>query len=75
MLCFLVGLGARAAYLQVVNKKFYQEEGVNRSVRFKKLQAFRGNIVDRNGVELAVTVPVDSIWLNPKELLLQNRGK
>ncbi len=73
LLCLMAGLIGRAAYLQVVNKRFYQDEGESRSVRFKKLQAFRGNIVDRNGVELAVTVPVDSVWLNPRTLLLQNR--
>src|SRR5690606_34661955 len=31
--------------------------------------ATRGNIVDRNGEPLAISTPVLSLWLNPKEVL------
>src|SRR6185369_4300752 len=39
-----------------------------RYTRVAKLAAHRGAIYDRNGETLAVSTPVDSVWINPKEL-------
>jgi cell division protein FtsI (penicillin-binding protein 3) len=33
-----------------------------------KIAAHRGSITDRNGEPLAVSTPVDSVWVNPQEL-------
>jgi cell division protein FtsI (penicillin-binding protein 3) len=72
LLCLFAGLVARAAYLQVYNKAFYIGQGDSRTIRNREIQNFRGNILDRNGVELAITVPVDSVWVNPSLLVEQD---
>lgn len=65
------GILARASYLQLVNKDFLQGQGDDRFVRVIEVPAHRGMIVDRNGEPLAVSSPVDSIWVEPQELLEQ----
>ncbi|MFZ1829458.1 MAG: penicillin-binding transpeptidase domain-containing protein [Candidatus Competibacteraceae bacterium] len=65
------GMVARAAYLQLINKDFLQEQGDGRFLRKVEVPAHRGMIVDRNGEPLAVSSPVDSIWAEPKDLLEQ----
>ncbi|MBS9778254.1 MAG: penicillin-binding protein 2 [Gammaproteobacteria bacterium] len=63
----LIVLG-RIVYLQVFHADFLVEQGNNRFIRVKKEPALRGTITDRNGVPLAVSTPVSSIWVNPKEI-------
>ena len=72
LLAFLlcsVALVARAINLQVVDTEFLQDQGEARYLREVKVPTRRGNILDRNGEPLAVSTPVDSVWVNPKELL------
>jgi cell division protein FtsI (penicillin-binding protein 3) len=64
--CALV---VRAVDLQVVSKEFYQEQGDARYLRDIAIPVSRGTIFDRNGEPLAVSTPVESIWVNPSELL------
>ncbi|HET7396092.1 MAG TPA: penicillin-binding transpeptidase domain-containing protein [Gammaproteobacteria bacterium] len=59
---------SRAIYLQVVDQQFLQTQGQERHLRVVEVAAHRGMILDRNGEPLAVSTPVDSIWMNPKEL-------
>lgn len=65
-----VSLVARAAYVQLVNNAFYQRQGEARFLREVPIPTSRGMITDRNGEPVAVSTPVASIWVNPKELLL-----
>jgi cell division protein FtsI (penicillin-binding protein 3) len=60
-------LVARAVYLQVLDKDFLNEQADTRHLRTEKILAHRGTITDRNGEPLAISTPVDSIWVNPKE--------
>ncbi|NVK26216.1 MAG: peptidoglycan glycosyltransferase FtsI [Gammaproteobacteria bacterium] len=60
---------SRAAYLQIIQPERLIKEGDNRTVRVKKTSVQRGMITDRNGVELAVSVPVQTIWADPKRVL------
>jgi len=62
------GLAARAVELQLVDHGFLSKQGDDRSMRVVKIAAHRGAITDRNGEPLAVSTPVDSIWVNPQEL-------
>jgi cell division protein FtsI (penicillin-binding protein 3) len=62
------GLIGRAAYIQIVGTDFYQKEGDKRAVHTIDVPASRGRIVDRNGLMLATSVPVPSIWAIPKDL-------
>ena len=60
-------LGARAVHLQVLNKDFLNQQADTRHLRTEKISAHRGTITDRYGEPLAISTPVDSIWVNPKE--------
>jgi len=61
------GLAGRAVYLQVLDKQFLLTQGDERHLRTEEIPAHRGMILDRNGEPLAVSTPVDSIWMNPQE--------
>jgi len=59
----------RALYLQWINQDFLEKRGNDLSVRVAKVVAHRGSILDRFGEPLAVSTPVDSVIVNPRELL------
>jgi len=61
----------RAIDLQVSDKEFLQDQGDARHLRVLTMPAHRGMITDRNGEPLAISTPVDSVWVNPKELVLE----
>ncbi len=63
-----VGLVARAAYIQVFANQFFQKQGEVRFARTLELASNRGRILDRNGLILASSVPVASIWASPEDL-------
>ena len=67
-----VGLGARAAYIQVFNNNFFQRQGEVRYSRTLELPANRGRILDRNGLILASSVPSPSIWAIPEDADLED---
>jgi cell division protein FtsI (penicillin-binding protein 3) len=67
-LCAFV-LVARAVQLQVMDTDFLQGQGDARHLRVVDIPATRGSITDRNGEPLAVSTPVESVWVNPPELL------
>jgi cell division protein FtsI (penicillin-binding protein 3) len=62
------GLLAQAAHLQLYRHDFYASEGNERFSRVATITAHRGMITDRNGEPLAISTPVDSVWVNPQEL-------
>jgi cell division protein FtsI (penicillin-binding protein 3) len=62
------GLAARAVELQLLDHGFLAKQGDDRSLRVIKIAAHRGAITDRNGEPLALSTPVDSIWVNPQEI-------
>jgi len=64
----------RAVDLQVVNNDYYQTLGEAIHIKTVTMPAHRGMIKDRNGEPLAISTPVDSIWVNPAELA-QNRDR
>jgi cell division protein FtsI (penicillin-binding protein 3) len=68
--CGAAGLIWRAVNLQLVDHTFLAKEGDARFSRVAQIAAHRGTITDRYGEPLAVSTPVDSIWVNPKELAL-----
>ena len=57
---------SRLAYLQIIDPEYLSNEADKRSLRITKSVAHRGNIEDRNGEELAISVPAYAIWLDPK---------
>ncbi|MGS5085337.1 peptidoglycan D,D-transpeptidase FtsI family protein [Hydrogenophaga sp. A37] len=63
-----VGLGARAAYVQVFGNDFFQRQGEVRFARTLELPANRGRVLDRNGLILASSVVAQSIWAIPEDV-------
>jgi len=61
-------LAVRAVQLQLLDHGFLAEQGDERSMRVVKIAAHRGAITDRSGEPLAISTPVDSVWVNPQEL-------
>ena len=62
------GLAGRAVYIQVIENDFFQKQGEVRFARTLALPANRGRILDRNGVILASSIPVPSIWAIPEDV-------
>ena len=68
-----LGLVGRATYLQVVDRDYLQSQGNARYLRVQTEPPTRGMIKDRNGEPLAISTPVDSIWMNPSKILEQQQ--
>jgi cell division protein FtsI (penicillin-binding protein 3) len=60
--------------LQIINNEYLQVQGNARTVRTEVLEAHRGIIMDRNGEPLAISTPVQSLWINPRQII-QEREK
>ncbi|WP_016957106.1 peptidoglycan glycosyltransferase FtsI [Catenovulum agarivorans] len=59
---------ARAAYIQVISPDMLREQGDMRTHRTLSDTVLRGMITDRNGLELAISVPVNTVWADPKQI-------
>ena len=70
LVCGALGLVYRAVQLQLKDHEFLAGQGDARFSRVAEITAVRGTITDRYGEPLAVSTPVDSVWVNPKELAL-----
>jgi cell division protein FtsI (penicillin-binding protein 3) len=62
------GLIGRAVYIQVIANDFFLRQGEVRFARTLALPANRGRILDRNGMVLASSIPVPSIWAIPEDV-------
>lgn len=62
----LLVIFGRVLDLTVLHRQFLKGQGDARSVRIQTIPAYRGIITDRNGVPLAVSTPVQSLWVNPQ---------
>ncbi len=61
-------LVARAVQLQVLDKDFLNRQADSRHVRSESINAHRGTITDRHGEPIAISTPVDSIWVDPQAI-------
>ena len=68
LVAVVAGLTWRALDLQLTHKAFLKNQGDARHLRVMRISAHRGRILDRNGEPLAISTPVDSVWVNPPEL-------
>ena len=64
---------ARAAYMQLWADDKLQAAGDERFLREVTIATTRGMITDRNGEPLAVSSPVESVWVNPKEVMADGK--
>jgi cell division protein FtsI (penicillin-binding protein 3) len=61
-------LAGRAFYLQGMDTGFLQAKGEARYGRVIEMPASRGTVKDRNGKPLAISTPVESIWVSPEDV-------
>ena len=66
--CVMV-IAWKVSTLHITERDFLQDQGDARTIRNVPLAANRGLITDRNGEPLAVSTPVQSIWVNPGEMI------
>ena len=58
----------RLWYLQITNGEQYRKRSENNRIRLKEISAYRGKILDRNGVVLADNKPSYNLYLIPEEV-------
>ena len=58
----------KVGMLHIAERDFLQDQGDARTIRTVPLVANRGLITDRNGEPLAVSTPVQSIWVDPRKI-------
>ena len=71
LLVLLVGftaIGLRLVEVQALNGEKYAAFGVSQRFQEITLPADRGSIFDRNGYDLAVSLPQQTIWANPRQI-------
>ncbi len=71
LLVLLVGFGAiglRLVQVQALSGEEYAAFGVSQRFQDITLPADRGSIFDRNGYDLAVSLPQQTIWANPRQI-------
>ncbi|MHB1676004.1 MAG: peptidoglycan D,D-transpeptidase FtsI family protein [Sulfuriferula sp.] len=73
ILLWLLVLAGRAVYLQGLHHTFLQRKGDALASRVVELPAHRGMIVDRAGEPLAISTPMESLWVNPSSVQLSVR--
>jgi cell division protein FtsI (penicillin-binding protein 3) len=61
--------------LHVFRKDFLQYQGDARHLRVVSIATHRGMILDRNGEALALSTPVDSLWANPREVMMDSASR
>lgn len=62
----LVILIWRMVDLTIMNRQFLRGQGDARSLREINIPAYRGMIIDKENSPIAVSTPVQSVWVNPK---------
>ena len=65
MLCCLGGIAARAYQVQVMSGERLRNLAEDRYLQELELNAPRGEILDRTGRTLAVSVAVESVYVDP----------
>ncbi|MEX3630453.1 MAG: hypothetical protein VB138_14410 [Burkholderia sp.] len=62
-----LALVARAAWVQVAHRESFLEQGRRRYERTLNAVALRSKILDRRGNVLAISEPVNDLWLDPQD--------
>jgi cell division protein FtsI (penicillin-binding protein 3) len=66
MLCAML---LRTGYLQTIGSGQYRDASVSQRTRVNTVHAERGSILDRNGLELAIPVPLRTVYADPREVV------
>ena len=66
MLCAML---LRTAYLQTIGSGQYRDASVSQRTRVNTVKAERGSILDRNGLELAIPIPLRTVFADPRQVI------
>ncbi len=55
----------RIIYLMIINQSFLMQQGDDRQIRKVQIPAYRGMILDSKNTPLAISSPVQSVWVDP----------
>src|SRR5690606_27127778 len=61
-------LASRLAYLQVLHHQHYTDLALEQRLRGVPADPLRGSVYDRNGLELAISVSSDAVYVRPAEI-------
>lgn len=65
LLLIVFALLWRLIQLSVFDRSFLLKQSDARAIRIVSIPAYRGMITDRYGTPLAISTPMDSVWVNP----------
>lgn len=68
LVLWMGGIGVRLVHLQVTKHEWLKERADNQRVDVKRSKLPRGNIFDRNGRALAMSVRVKTLYADPTEI-------
>ena len=66
MLCAML---LRTGYLQTIGSGQYRDASISQRTRVNVVKAERGSILDRNGLELAIPIPLRTVFADPREVI------
>ena len=66
LILVFLAVGARLVDLQAFRQEQYAQLGLDQRVRKVQLAAERGSVFDRNGHDLAASVPQQTVWADPR---------
>lgn len=67
-LLVIAALCVRLLDLHVIDNDFLRKQGDVRTIRIESIDAHRGVVADRYGEPLAVSTPVQTLWMNPSQM-------
>ncbi len=68
LLIWSLAIFSRLAYLQIVQHDVLKQAGMRQQSRLRKVKPERGAVKDREGKALAMSLPVESVCLNPQRV-------
>src|SRR6185295_3554729 len=68
LLIWSVVIFGRLAYLQIAQHDTLRQAGMNQQSKVHKVKPERGAVKDRDGKALAMSLPVESVCLNPQRV-------
>lgn len=74
LLAGIVVMLLRAGYLEVFQQTWLQAQADKRQLRTMTIPPYRGMIMDRNNEALAISSPVESVWVDPSKFF-EERNK
>ena len=66
-------LGSRLYDIQITNGGYYSAQALSNQLRHSSLSASRGTIYDSNGGILAISAPVENVFISPLEIERDNQ--